>query len=133
MSLRSSMMTFSGNEKTQGFAVYKMNNNTIMVLPANGGWLATDSVDLTGVHSLNIMCGWQEPPKKGMAFDVRLDAQDGKLLGSGSMGPGKKGQPMGMVHVPFQAINDGQFHNLYIIYKPMETVLGGIFSIQFNP
>ncbi|MFL5788425.1 MAG: hypothetical protein ACJ748_10270, partial [Flavisolibacter sp.] len=71
--------------------------------------------------------------KKGLAFEVRLDAPDGKLLGTGTMAAVKKGQPMGVVHVPMQNVNDGQFHHVYIIYKPMEELQGGIFSIQFNP
>ncbi|GAC1483915.1 MAG: hypothetical protein NVS1B13_08730 [Flavisolibacter sp.] len=133
VSIRSNMLTFTGGEKSQGFTAYKMNNTVIMTFPANGGWLSTDSIDLTGVRSINIMCGWRDSLKKALVFETRLDGPDGKLLGTGSMGTGIIGQRKGVIHVPLQTINDGQLHKVCLIYKPQETVLGGIVSIQFNP
>jgi cytochrome c len=133
VSLRSNTLTFNGTETNKGFGTYKLNNTIIMILPAAGGWLSTDSIDLTGVHSINIICGWQDPPKKGLGFDVRLDSPEGTLLGSGAMGAGKKGQQFGPIHVPFKTAGDGKLHHVYIIYKPQETILGGITSVQFNP
>ena len=133
VSLRSNTLTFNGTETNKGFGTYKLNNTTIMILPAAGGWLATDNIDLTGVHSINIICGWQDPPKKGLGFEVRLDSPEGTLLGSGAMGAGKKGQQFGPIHVPFKTAGDGKLHHVYIIYKPQETILGGITSVQFNP
>ena len=53
-----------------------------MVLPKAEGWFAVDSIDLTGVGSVNLMAGWQTPPEYGFDFEIRLDAPDGKSLGS---------------------------------------------------
>ncbi|MEP6583299.1 MAG: ThuA domain-containing protein [Ginsengibacter sp.] len=131
LALRSNTISFSGTEKTKGFNPLKYNGMTILLFPAAEGWLAIDSIDLSGVRSINIVNGWQAPPK-GLAFEVRMDAPDGKLLGNGSMPPPQKGQQFGVVNVPVATITDGKFHAVYLIYKPQEPISGGVVSVQFN-
>ena len=135
VALRSNNYTFSGKEKMQGFTVFAYNGMNIMILPATGGSYGVDSIDLSGVKSLNINSMWQDAPLFGFDFEARLDAADGKLLGKGSMAVPQKTQKSGMAHLPIEPVTDGKFHSLYIIYKPNNpkgSVQGGIVSMQFN-
>jgi glucose/arabinose dehydrogenase/cytochrome c551/c552/type 1 glutamine amidotransferase len=132
VSLKSNTVSFTGNEKSKGFTTMKYGGANIMILPAGEGWFALDQVDLTGVKSLNLTCGWQVSPKIGYSFEARLDAPDGKLLGTGTMPVPKKGQQFGIVNVPIEPVPDGKFHTVYFIYNATEKSPGGVMSVQFN-
>src|SRR6202044_1036790 len=111
VSLRSNSVYFTGLEKVKGFVPYKYNGQQVMVCPARDGWVASDSVDLTGVRRINLACGWVTPPKGSLDFEARLDSPDGKLLGKGMIPPvTKKGQQSGMASIPIGAVTDGTLH-----------------------
>ena len=132
VSLASSTVTFNGKEKVKGFTIFKYNGMNLLLLPATEAWFALDQVDLTGVSSVNLTTGWQAPPKKGLTFEVRMDAADGKLIGKGTMPAPAKGQQGGVIHVPLDKVGDGKFHVIYFVYKPEEVLSGGIMSVQFS-
>lgn len=136
IALSSSTLAFKGNEKTQGFTAMAYNGNNIMIIPAGGGWFAVDSIDLAGVRSILLTAGWQDAPKFGFDFEARLDAPDGKVIGTGSLlPPPPKGQPFGMARIGIEAVSDGKFHTLYITCKaksPEEKATAGIMSMQFG-
>lgn len=134
--LNSNTVMFKGTEKMQGFTSFFYNGMNIMILPKAEGWVAVDGIDLTGVNTVTMMLGWQDPPKFGYDFEMRLDAPDGKLLGSASLlPPADKKQQFAPVTLKLQPVTDGQFHVIYIISKPKdpkESVTGGITTLQFN-
>ena len=133
--LNSNSVMFTGKEKMQGFTVYNANGMSYMVMPKTEGWFAVDSIDLTGVGSVNMMAGWQDPPKYGFDFEIKLDAPDGKSLGKGSLtSPANKKQQGTMIHVALQPVTDGAYHTLYFVVKPRagETAQAGIAFMQFN-
>jgi cytochrome c551/c552 len=133
VSLRSSSVYFTGLEKVKGFTVYKYNGHQVMVFPAKDGWVASDSVDLSGVRRINLVCGWQTAPKGSLDFEARLDGPDGKLLGRGTIPPvTKKDQQSGVATIPAGVVTDGAMHAVYILYAGKEPVSGGIQFVQFN-
>ena len=133
VSLANSTMPLTGKEKFKGFTTIKYNGMNIMVFPTSAeGWFATAPVDLTGVGSINLTAGWQAAPEKGLDVEARLDAPDGKLLGSGTIPTPKKGQQGAVIHVPIEKVTDGKMHTVYFIYKAQGPVSGGIMSLQFN-
>jgi cytochrome c len=133
IALRSNTVTLSGNEKFKGFTTMKYNGMNIMIFPSAGeGWFAAEPADLTDINSVNVTCGWQVAPKSGLGIEARLDAPDGKLLGSGSMPVPQKEQKGGVIKVPLQKITDGKLHAVYFIYKVKDAISGGIVSLQFN-
>jgi len=81
------------------------------------------------------MMGWQDPPKYGFDFEIRLNAPDNNVLGKGSlMPPGK--QQFAMVNVKLKPVTDGQYHTIYVVSKARndaENTRAGIGFIQFNP
>ena len=132
VTLGSNLVSFRGNEKTNGFTPFKYNGMSLLILPQAAGWFALDSIDLTGVTSININSMWQAAPKGGMQFEIRADAPDGKLLGKGNMPVPKKDQKGGAAAVPVAATTDGRFHTLYFLYTPQEAIQGGVTNVQFN-
>jgi cytochrome c len=133
VSLRSSNVSFTGSEKVKMFAPYKYNGQQVMIFPARDGWVALDSVDLTGVRTVSLVCGWQTAPKGSLDFEARLDGPDGKLLGKGTMPPvTNKGQQSGIAAIPIRPVTDGTMHPVYIVYSGKEPVTGGIQFVQFN-
>ncbi len=134
--LNSSTVMFTGAEKADGFVPFNYNGSNIMILPKAQGWFAVDKIDLTGVSSVNMMVGWQSPPTYGYDFELRLDAPDGKVLGTGSLTPPfDKKQQFVPVAIKLQPVTDGQFHAVYIVSKPKdprESVTGGVSLLQFN-
>jgi cytochrome c len=132
-SLRSNSVSFTGTEKTKGFSQFKYAGSTILIFPADNGWLALDNIDLSGVGTLNVLCGWQSAPASGPGFEVRLDDVNGKLIGKGSMPDPQKGQMFGVASIPIEKVNDGKLHAIYISYQAKQAISGGLTSVQFNP
>ena len=130
--LQSNTTSFTGNEKMGGFTTFRYNGMNLMIFPTTEGWFTKDSIDLTGINSLNIFSGWQTAPKAGYTFEVRLDAPDGTLLGKGTTPTPSKGQQFGVTHVSLQPVTDGRFHTLYFFYKANQAISGGVTSVQFN-
>ena len=132
IALRSNTLSFTGTEKSKGFSTYRSPRGMVLVFPPNEGWFAVDSIDLTGVGSITVNCGFQKAPEASVGFEARLDAPDGKLLGSGTLPAPPKGQQSGMANIPVQTVSDGKFHSVYIIFKSPVIFTGGVSSIQFN-
>lgn len=134
--LRSSMVAFSGTEKTKGYAAMNFNSTNYLITPTTEGWFALDDIDLSGVTTAGIMAGWQDPPAYGFDFEIRLDTPDGPSLGKGSLlPPADKKARGGMAVVTLQAVTDGKMHTLYIVSKPRdakENSQVGIASVRFS-
>ncbi|WP_216368597.1 ThuA domain-containing protein [Limnovirga soli] len=136
IALSSNNLSFTGKEKTEGFTFFNYNGNNYLMYPANsGGWFAVDSIDLTGVHSINVVSGWQGAPEFAFSYEIKIDAADGKTIGKGLMPVPAKNSQMGMVHVPIEAVTDGKFHAIYVLYTPVNpkgTLQAGAAMLQFN-
>lgn len=131
VTLRSNTVSLSGNEKLEGFSPMKYNGMSLVLFPAQEGWFAMDSIDLSGISSITMLAGWQKAPSTSLDFEVALDQPDGKVIGKGSANP-KPDQRFGMITVPIEPVTDGQFHTVYFRYKPKGPVSGGISRIIFN-
>lgn len=123
LALHGSHITFGGKEKVSGFVPFTFNNNRVLILPDEEGWFALDSIDLTGVRSMDLMLGWQQAPATSVEFEIRLDAPSGKLLGTGRMPAPKKDQRTGTAQVKISPVSDGKFHAIYVVYKAGKTPL----------
>jgi len=138
--LRNNKVLFTGKEKSKGYTTINFNGFNFLITPAPAGWFALDNIDLSGIGSIIITAGWQQPPQFGFDFEIRLDSVDGKLLGAGSLtapkGETKPGQiGFGMSKIPVEAVTDGKLHTIYIVSKtkdPKENAQVGLQALQFN-
>ena len=132
ISLPSNKLHFTGKEKTKGFSYARVDNNNLLVFPTAEGWFALDHIDLTSVRSIDIINKWKVAPETGLLYEVRLDAPDGKLLGTGTKAILQKDKQSSIIKVPLQAVVDGQFHTVYITYKATKFIGGAVAAVQFN-
>ena len=135
ISLRNNNMSFSGKEKLKEFTIYKLNGANMLVLPQKEGWFAVDSIDLSGIQSVTLTAGWGEEPNSTLDFEAHLDGPAGKIIGKGTMATVPKGQKGGLINVPVEAVTDGKFHSLYMVYKYNSAntgLQGGLAGIRFN-
>jgi hypothetical protein len=120
MLLRSSNILFTGKENKEGFTdVYEHNRNALRV-PEGTGWFALDSIDLGGVHAVDIHANG----KNAGNYSIRVvqDKQDGKLLGGGRIGsPASAKDGSFSTRIPLQAVPGKDFHTLYFIFSPEDS------------
>lgn len=135
LALPDSYISFTGREQTEGFRNFKYNNNNVLMLPDRKGWFALDSVDLSGVRSVDIYTGWQQRPTVPLDFEVRLDAPAGKLLGKGRMPAPAANAQTGTAHARINRVTDGKFHSVYFIYIPGKNKMqtpAAVSAVKFN-
>jgi cytochrome c len=132
VSLPGNTIFFTGEEKKSGFSFMKFNGRSIMLFPGATGSFGLDPVDLTAVRSITLTCGWQATPETGFTVEARLDAPDGKLLGTGTLPKLAKNQPGAAVNIPVQPVEDGKMHSIYFVYKSTDKISGGMLNVQFN-
>ncbi len=135
VTLRGSTVPFTGNDKTEGFSPIEFGGMKLLMVPSATGWFALEDIDLKGVSSVMITAGWQEAPKVGLHMEMRLNAPDGELLGSGSMPVPVAGQPGGMVMINLEKPVDTKAKEIYFIHKPKEGEEVGqmaLLNVRFN-
>jgi cytochrome c len=132
--LPSNYRPFSGREEVKAFEKGTQNGSQVVRIPKTDGWFAVDSIDLTGVRSVNTITRWRNTPQKGYELEVRLDSPEGKFLGRGAMPVPASGATQGQAHIPLLPTDDGIYHKLYFIYKgsPDVVVEASIALLQFN-
>jgi cytochrome c len=130
--MKSNMLTFNGNEKKDGFTTFFYNGANIMIMPDKEGWFATQPIDLTGIKSVTITCGAQAAFTDPVEVEARLDAVDGKLLGSGSIV--MPVPPTVMTTLNLQPVSDGKMHSIYFVARvtSKQKIQGGISYLQFK-
>jgi cytochrome c len=85
-----------------------------------------DSIDLSEISRANLNIVWEKPSQSGYTFELRLDAADGKVLGSFTLpGGGLSGNEKTpfiskQLSSAFAAVTDGKKHNLYVVSKPVD-------------
>jgi hypothetical protein len=135
--LRSSNMNFNGVKRMKGFDTDDDKGVHYMTTTKTEGWFSVDHIDLSGITGASLLIGYEKSPLYGYTFEIRLDAPDGKLLGTANVLPNPKANDKKMNFVTLnynftQEITDGQFHDLYIFARPKdekekeEMKLGGL-------
>ena len=133
ISLPDNNYSFSGNEKMKGFSVYSSSGKNFLVIPHEEGWFMIGHTDLTDVHSINIFINSLVAAKSDYPFEIKIDSPDGKVIGKGSVP--KLEDKSSVVHINIDPVTDGNFHDIYFIYKPVNgsaEVQSGVASVQFN-
>ncbi len=122
--LRNSKMGLDQARNLDNYSSFDYNGQRLLLTPKAAGSFSLDSLDLTGISAATLAMGWQLAPKFGYAFEVYLDAPNGKKLGEATVkaanamtGPG--GVQFAFLSIALQPITDGKRHNLYIVSKPL--------------
>ena len=132
--LRNSKMFLENASDLSGFTSMNYNGKRILLVPRQKGSFAAGIVDMTGISAVSIGAGWQKPPLTGYSVEFRLDGPEGTLLGKGTI----KGDPVskpGMnisgTTFPIQKVDDGKYHQVYIVTAPISQDETNPIGIQF--
>lgn len=113
--LPSSTLSFKEDMKVEGANVRDFNGNGMVILDQAKGWFELGTMDLTGVKSVVLNARFfRQPPKAQYAFEVRLNAPDGPVIGRGSMLKPKADDRNTSINLPVKA-QAGEA-NIYIVY-----------------
>lgn len=103
----------------------------LLTYPRDNGWIKLSHIDLKSIGSvdLNSLNGTEG----SYTIEVRLDGQDGRLLGSTEIVPGGSRKELKNI-VSLQAVTDGKYHDLYIIIRTSKAAerRPSLQSLQFN-
>ena len=116
--LQSSTKTFSDQIRHEGMIPITFNNMDLFMVPPTKSWFALENIDFTGVGSANLLIGWQQPPKTGLTFEMRLGSADGELLGSGTMPTPVAGQEFGLCSIRMKESPKLKDQEVYFVYVP---------------
>jgi len=133
VSLPGNYYFFSGNEKMEGFSVNGSGGKKFLEVPNEEGWFMIGHIDLTDVRSVNILINSPASVKNDYPFEIKIDSPDGKVIGKGSVA--KLEDKSSVVHITIDTVTDGNFHDIYFIYKPInpdEKIQARVMAVQFN-
>lgn len=99
-------------------------NMNLLLLPPQECWFAFEDLDLTGVKAATLTLGWLQPPETSINFELRLNAANGDLIGSGSLPKqiqGHEGQiTRGQMTIQLNKAVSAKAQDLYFVHKPKE-------------
>ena len=122
VSLMGSTVPFTPTTKNEGMNPVAFNGMDLLIVPPKESWFVLPNIDLTAIKSVDITAGWQAAPTVGLDFEMRLNAPDGKLIGSGTMPKPVPGQPGGVISITVNEEISEIANEIYFVYKHKEGV-----------
>jgi len=105
---------FNGKENKAGFQIVNKNNINYLRLNNASGWFAIDSIDLSGIVTVQVTADLGKQSVSVYNFEIRLDSTSGKLLGKGTFHSSEGKDLSNTVDCPISPVTDGKFHNIYL-------------------
>ena len=119
-SLRSSNIALGMVKHMNDASAMTYNGTQVILLSNNQSWFAIDSVDLSGIAKASVNYGWKNELTGNIAFELHLDAPNGKLLSSIPVQANKGVKaPVTMKSstVSLPSVTDGKLHTVYVVKK----------------
>lgn len=114
--LQSSTIGFKEGMKLEGASIRNFSGSGMVILDKAKGWFELGTFDLTGVRSVALNARFfRQPPKAQYAFEVRLNAPDGPVIGRGSMPKAKADDRSVMINIPINTQKDKT--SIFIVYS----------------
>jgi cytochrome c len=135
VSLRNNKSGVAAARNLKGFALRSFNGMQFLSVPKERASFSIDSIDLTGITSVELAAGGNQMPRYGYLFELRLDGPDGQKIGEGTLSPNKQMTKTAfgfgtLIKLNMQPVNDGRLHNLYIVSKPLNPQEEGTLVIS---
>ena len=117
VNLMGSTIPFTPTTKNKGMMPISFNGMDFLLLSSGESWFSVENIDLKGIKSATIGASWQTLPTTGIDFEMRLNAPDGRLIGSGSLAKPAAGQPGGIIPIPLNTELSEKAGAIYFVYK----------------
>ena len=123
--LRNNKLLFNGVKTMKGYSKMNFNGIANLITPKAAGSFTIEEIDLSGITGVSLTLGWIEPAVSGYTFEIRLDDQNGKVLGQlnlpGGGAKGSSGKPVTTtINAKLEPVTDGKMHKLVISSKPVD-------------
>ncbi len=115
--LQGNTISFTSKTKIYGFNPVSFGGRDLLIIPQKESWYVLENIDLNGVKTVVLNASWRGLPKSGIGFEMRLNAPDGELLGTGKMPKPQAGQNRGEVSIEMNKESKENAKELYFIYK----------------
>jgi len=109
--LKSNIISSNDLNELSGF---NRNDDGSLTLAKPQGWIKLRAIDLTDVHSFQISKNAVDT-NDDYEVEIRLDNENGKLLSKSTFGNGV---------FPITAVIDGNFHNVFVLFKSQSEKKG---------
>jgi cytochrome c len=120
----SASMVLQNNKVRAGFAhelkdfgSKRENGMRMLIIPQTTGSFRLDSLDLTGISSVDLGMSWKKPVKSSYQFEVHIDSPDGPVIGTGTFSAQARETGDRAVAINTNAITDGKLHHIYVVSK----------------
>lgn len=141
VALKNSTVSLSAARNLKGFTLQSFGGRQFLMVPKEQSSFSLDSIDLTGITSLQLRLSGQKPPQFGYVFELYLDNPTGQKIGEGTVSAntkftrGPSGYGVALVDINVTPVADGKFHNLYIVSRATNAAEQGsliLSAIQFK-
>lgn len=136
--LRSNVLSATDAQDMIGYQVMEFGGQTLLLVPAGDGSFSFGRVDLSGLSSIEIIAGSQEPIVESYKFEVRIGSPDGNLVGEGVLQPESVVEGDDFLSYTFNielnsAMEIDSESDIYILSSPIESEeAGNIALISFR-
>jgi hypothetical protein len=122
------LLTDAGHRKD--FKAYMLNGIRVLTTPQVTGSFGLDGLDLTAIREIHLSVFWEIKPENNYTYEVHIDGLDGEKIGEGTFkSPGKETGENNVV-IPISAVNDGKFHDIYIVSRSSGTLDKGAVKLK---
>ncbi|RYY55975.1 MAG: c-type cytochrome [Chitinophagaceae bacterium] len=140
--LRNNKVNIGRFTRPNGFTVADREGKSYAEVPAGGGSIALEDIDLSGISRVSLTAEWLKQPLPAFEFELRLDAPDGKKIGgfqfneitfAADFGKAWHNAELLSALVP---VTDGKKHTIYLISKAVTAGAGNrisLTSLKFIP
>jgi cytochrome c len=105
---------FTDKENKAGFQIVNNNNINFLRLNNVNGWFSVDSIDLSGIGTVQVTADLGKQSLSGFHFEIRLDSTSGKLLGKGFFHSSEGKVLSNVISCQISPVMDGKFHSIYL-------------------
>ena len=134
--LRNSLINFRSVRNVKGFKEVNRNGARQLEAPKSTGWFSIDSIDLGAIKSAELQASRTDALHYGYSFELRLDSPEGRKIGETILSPSNDNKMTTVIlPVKVETVDDGKFHNLYIIGRANdanETGTVALGSVRFK-
>jgi cytochrome c len=100
-----------------GFGSNRENGMRVLIVPQTTGSFRLDSLDLTGISSVDLGTSWKSPIKSLHQFEIHIDLPEGPTIGTGTFPAQARVTGDRVIAIKTNAITEGKLHNVYVVSK----------------
>ncbi len=128
--LRNSKMSMREVRRVVNFNNVDSAGTRYLVVPKGTGSFLIDSIDLTGISSVQLSFQSPQVLTYGYTFELRLDKPEGTKIGEALFAPVSSGKKAATLTIPVGAAADGSMHYVFLVAVAKDPAEDGKLWLQ---